>query len=131
MFANPYALLAAGLALVAALIGADHFGYKRAENAAAARIAAAQVEIIDRANRDIEASTARAVAQAKAEAAARLSATTIRLKGERDAAIKARPECTRDADSIRLLVESIDSANGQTPSTSGMSDRVPTSPDSR
>jgi hypothetical protein len=120
MFANPYALLAAGLALVAALIGADHFGYKRAENAAAARIAAAQVEIIDRANRDIEASTARAVAQAKAEAAARLSATTIRLKGERDAAIKARPECARDADSLGLLQQSIDHANDSTTTRSSL-----------
>ena len=120
MFSNPYALLAAGLALVAALIGADHFGYKRAENAAAARIAAAQVEIIDRANRDIEASTARAVAQAKAEAAARLSATTIRLKGERDAAIKARPECARDADSLGLLQQSIDHANDSTTTRSSL-----------
>jgi len=131
MFANPYVLLAA-LALAIGLFGSGvSVGYKWENRAHAAAVLDAQNAAIDAANRDVEAATARAVAQAKAEAAARLSATTIRLKGERDAAIKARPECTRDADSIRLLVESIDSANGQTPSTSGMSDRVPTSPDSR
>ena len=116
---NPYALLAALLAFLAVGFGGYRYGYSRAEDAVAARVAIAQVEAIDRANRDTAAATARAVEQAKAEAAARLSATKRRIEGERDAAIKARPECARDVQSMELLQRAIDLANGST-STSGL-----------
>lgn len=109
---NPYALLAALLAFLAVGFGGYRYGYSRAEDAVAARVATAQNEAIAAANRDTEAEIARTLAQARAEAQARLSATTIRLKGERDAAIKARPECGRDADSMAILQSAIDTANG-------------------
>lgn len=125
---NPYAILAALLAFLAVGFGGYRYGYSRAEDAVAARVATAQVEAIDRANRDTEAATARAVAQAKAEAAARLSAVTVRLKGERDAIAKAKPDCARDADSQRLLQSAIDLANGQSTDPDSMPDPMSSTP---
>jgi hypothetical protein len=122
---NPTAILVALLAFLAVGFGSYRYGYSRAEDAVAARVATAQNEAIASANRDVEAATARAVEQAKAEAAARLSATAIRLKGERDAAIKARPECLRDVESQRLLQCAIDAANGKTPAGNCLLDTMP------
>ena len=125
---NPYALLAALLAVIAVAFGSYRYGYNRAEDAIAARVAAAQVAAIESANAATEAATARAVAQAKAEAAARLSAATVRLKGERDAALKARPECQRDADSMGLLLDAIGNANGLAPTSDTMPDSMHPTP---
>ena len=127
---NPYFLLA-GLVFALGLFASGvSVGYRWENRAHAAAVLAAQNEAIDQANRDTDAATARAVAQAKAEAQARLAATTIRLRGERDAAVKARPECLRDTDSQRLLVESIAAANGQTPAGSSVPDAVRPAPNS-
>ena len=128
MLGNPYVILAAVIGLVIALVGADRFGYNRAQDACAARVATAQEQAIATANRDTAAATARAVESAKVEAAARLSATTIRLKGERDAAIKARPECARDADSLRMLQSAIDLANHQSTTSNSLPDSVHANP---
>jgi hypothetical protein len=125
---NPYALLAALLAFLAVGFGGYRYGYSRAEDAVAARVATAQEQAIAAANRDVEAATSRAVESAKAEAAARLSATKRRIEGERDAAIKARPECGRDAESMGLLQRALDSANGSPTATSSLSDHVPATP---
>jgi hypothetical protein len=125
MLGNPYVILAAVIGFVIALVGADRFGYNRAEDSCAARVATAQDAAIARSNAEVEAATARAVESAKAEAAARLRSTRVRLEGERDAAIKARPECARDLDSFRLLNSAIDLANGATPAGNGVPDPVP------
>jgi len=125
---NPYALLAALLAFLAVAFGGYRYGYSRAEDAQASAVATAQVEAIDKANRDTEVATKRAVAQAKAESAARLSAVSARLKGEQDAALKAKPECSRDADSQRLLLESIRLANDSAASASPVPDAVHADP---
>lgn len=121
---NPYVLLAQLVGLLIAIFGAYQYGYSRAEDAVSARVAAAQVEAIDQANRDTEAATARAMAAAKAEADARVRAAGIRRKGEIDANAKARPDCVRDAQSMELLQSALDSANGNTPASSGLSDPV-------
>ena len=128
MLGNPYVLLAAVIGLIVALVGADRYGYSRAEDACAARVATAQDAAIARSNAEVEAATALAVEQAKVEAAQRLAATTIRLKGERDAALKSRPECARDLDSFRLLNSAIDLANGATPAGDSVPDPVPATP---
>lgn len=125
---NPYFILASLVALLTTAFGADHFGYHRAKAECAAAVATAQDKAIADANAATEAATKRAVEQAKVEAAQRLAATTIRLKGERDAAIKARPECARDPDSMQLLQQSIAAANGQTPAGDSMSDPVRADP---
>ena len=131
MLSNPYVLLVQLIGLLIAIYGAYEYGYSRAEDAVSARIATAQVEAIDRANRDTEAATALAVAQAKAEAVQRLAATTIRLKGERDAAIKARPECGRDAGSLQLLQSAIDLANDSTTIRSSLPPELSATPNAR
>lgn len=128
MLPNPTALLAALLAIISVAFGGYRYGKHVCEGEQATAVATAQKQAIATANAATEAATARAVAQAKAEAGARLAATTIRLKGERDAAIKAKPECARDADSQRLLFESIAAANGQTPASNIMSDPVHADP---
>ena len=111
---NPTVILVLLIALGASTFGGYRYGKHVCQGEQATAVAAAQVEAIDDANRYVEVATARAVAQAKAEAAARLSAATIKLKGERDAALKARPECARDADSMSLLGVAISEANGVT-----------------
>lgn len=125
---NPYVLLAQLIGLLIAIFGAYQYGYSRAEDAVSARVAAAQVEAIDRANLDVEAATKRAVAAAKAEADARVRAAGIRRKGEIDANAKARPECARDSQSMELLQQSIASANGQTPAGNSLPDAMHADP---
>ncbi len=128
---NPYAILVALLATLFIAFGGYRYGKQVCQGEQATAIATAQNEAIAAANRDTEAATVRAVAQAKAEAGARLAATTIRLRGERDAAIKARPECARDSESHRLLVESIAHANGLESSSGSMSYPLPATPGAR
>ena len=82
----------------------------------AIKVVDAAVTTVDAANTDVEAETGRTVVAAKTEAEARLTARNIRLKGELDALKKSRPECSRDADSIRLLNDAIETANGKAPS---------------
>ncbi len=110
---NPYAIIAA-LVFALGLFGSGvSIGYKWSERSHVADVVAAQNEAIERANADAKIEKERALAAAKAEADARLAARTARLKGEVDAAKKARPECARDAESHGLLLDSIRVANGE------------------
>ena len=110
---NPYAIIAA-LVFALGLFGSGvSIGYKWSERSHVADVVAAQNEAIERANADAKIEKERALAAAKAEADARLAARTARLKGEVDAAKKARPECARDAESISLLRSAIGVANGK------------------
>ncbi len=110
---NPYAIIAA-LVFAIGLFGTGvSVGYKWAERSHVADVVAAQNAAIAGANEAAEAEKQRALAAAKAEADARLAARTARMKGEIDAAKKARPECARDAESHGLLLDSIRVANGE------------------
>jgi hypothetical protein len=124
MFANPYILLAMLALALGSFGGGVSVGYKWEKNAHLAAVAAAQNAAIEAANREAAAEKLRALAAAKAEADARLAATTIRLKGQLDAARKANPLCNRDADSLGLLNESIAAANGDAPAASPVPDPV-------
>ncbi len=121
--------------LISGVIGTGtgaYLGYQWERRSHAAAVLAAQNEAIDQANRDVEAAVALAVEQAKREADARVRAAGVRRKGEIDATAKARPECARDADSQRLLLDAIDLANGTQADPSTMSDAVrPTSQPSK
>lgn len=121
---NPYFILVALLALLGTGFSGYRYGKHVCQGEQATAIAAAQNEAITRANLDVEAATKRAVEQAKAEAAARLSATKRRIEGERDATLKARPDCVRDQQSMELLQSAIDLANGQSSTGNTMSDSV-------
>jgi len=110
---NPYAIIAT-LVFAIGLFGTGiSIGYKWSERSHVADVVAAQNAAIEKANADAEVEKQRALAAAKAEADAKLAARTARLKGEVDAAKKARPECARDAESYGLLLDSIRVANGE------------------
>lgn len=117
--------------LLSGIIGAGagaFAGYRWSELTHVADVAAAQVKAIDDANTAVALATERAMAQARKEANARLAAREVRHKGELDAITKSRPECRRDAESVGLLNNAIDSANGEGPTGSGVPAEVrPTS----
>lgn len=110
----PSSIILLGSLVAALLLFLSGFFYgKHVEKAEQALdVVTVQDETIDDANRDVKAETKRSLAASKVEATARLHATNVRLRGERDALLKAQPDCNRDPDSLRLLVESINSANG-------------------
>jgi len=125
---NPTVLLFVVLGMVGMFGTGASIGYKWAQRAHVAAVAAAQVKAIDDANTAVALATERAMAQARKEANARLAAREVRHKGELDAITKSRPECRRDAESVGLLNNAIDSANGEGPTGSGVPAEVrPTS----
>ena len=94
----------------------------------ATEVATVQNDAIIAANTESKAATKLAVGQIAREANARVRAAGIRRKGEIDAAIKARPECGRDQQSMELLQSALDAANGQGSAGNSMPDSVrPTS----
>lgn len=129
MLPNPTILLGLLVGLLATAVGGYRYGYSRAEDAISARVAAAQVEAIDEANERTKAEIARTLEQAKREADARVRAAGLRRKGEIDAIAKARPDCVRDDESLRLLVGAIADANGQSTASSSVPDHVQPTPD--
>lgn len=101
--------------LVALLVGfssGGYLGYEYRDGRVAKEIETASLAAVDRANKDAEAERVRALAAAKKESAARLASRISRMQGELDAAKKARAECARDAESTRLLLDSLRAASG-------------------
>lgn len=119
---NPYILLALGIAWLLSIVGADTFGYRRAENAAkAAQVVAVDAAIND-ANRQAEKDKLLAVANAQKEAQARTIASMLRTKTNE--AITAKPlpvACDWSPASFGLLVASINAANN----SAGPGDKLP------
>ena len=112
---HPYVLLGSLVFAIGLFASGVSIGYKWSERAHAAAVVTAQVEAIERANQDADIEKQRALSAAKTEADARLKASAKRHRGELDAARKAKPECARDADSVRLLLDAIADANGDNP----------------
>ena len=111
---NPYTLLFA-LAMAIGLFGSGvSVGYRWSERSHAAALAAVQNAAIEGANRATEVEVERVRTAAEAEAKARLAFNNRKHKGELDAAKKSRPVCARDVESMGLLNDAIDSANGDT-----------------
>jgi hypothetical protein len=111
--ANPYLLLVALLGAIGLFATGVSVGYKYEKNAHDAALAATQDTAIKAANVAATAEIERTVAAAKTEADARVRAGIIRNKGELDAIKKSRPECSRDVQSLGLLSDAIDNANGK------------------
>ncbi len=110
---NPYVLLFVLVGALGLFGSGVSIGVKWEKRSTVAAVIAAQTAAIEQANRDAEIEKQRAVSAAKKESDARLATRTARLKGEIDAAKKSRPECSRDAESLGLLNDAIDSANGE------------------
>lgn len=110
---NPYVLLA-GIVFTLGLFGAGiSIGYKWSERSHLNDVVTAQNAAIAGANAAAALEIERTVAAAKAEADARVTARTARLKGELDNAKKSRPGCARDAESMGLLNDALRVANGE------------------
>ena len=123
---HPYVLLGC-LVFALGLFGSGvSIGYKWSERRVAADVLTAQVAAIERANSDAEIEKQRALSAAKAEADARAKARAVRHRGELDAALKARPECARDVDSLGMLNDAINAANDQAGSAGKLPDAVRT-----
>jgi hypothetical protein len=114
---NPYLLLACLVAAIGIFFTGFQSGRHWEQRDALASVVAAQNAAIERANKESEAETQRALLAAKAEADARAKAREARHKGELDAQRKANPLCSRDADSLGLLNSSISLANGEKDTT--------------
>lgn len=125
---NPWILLGSFIIALGLFLSGLSIGIRWQKGREAANVAAVQKQTIDDANRTVRIETERALASAKAEADARVRAAGIRRKGEIDAILKARPSCNRDSDSLRLLVESINSANGTEAATNKLSEPVHVDP---
>lgn len=111
---------------VAAWLGGAYLGYQYCDGQNAKATASAQDALIKRLGEEADADKQEAVARARREAVAAERARTAHSKGVEDAVLKARPGCDRDAESMRLLNDAIDSANG-TSSAGGVPDKVPAS----
>ncbi len=123
----PSPVLLLGSLVAALLLFLSGFFYgKYVEKAEQALdVVTVQDETIDDANRDVKAEQQRAVAAAKREAEKRASFQILKLKGERDAALKASPNCSRDPTSMGLLLDTIRSANGEEAAANKLPEPVP------
>ena len=121
---NPYVLIAALVGAIGLFLTGISIGVKWEKNDTLAKIAVAQDTAIKGANQAATAEIERTVAAAKTEADARIKASSLRQKGELDAAKKARPECARDDVSMGLLYQSIDAANDHPSTTVKLPDPV-------
>ena len=123
----PSPLVLLGSLVAALLLFLSGFFYgKHVEKAEQALdVVTIQDETINDANRDVEAEQQRAVAAAKQEAEKRASFQILKLKGERDAALKASKDCTRDPTSMGLLLDTIRSANGEEAAANELPKPVP------
>lgn len=121
---SPAFLLAALLLAIAGFGGGCYLGYDYRGGLEAERIAEAQNAALEGAR---EESAAAIIAMAGAARQAGLdeaAARQARSKGVADANLKARPECSRDAESVGLLNDSIDRANGSAGAAPGVPEEV-------
>jgi len=109
---NPYAIIAGIVFAISLFFAGVSVGYKYEAGANARALAVAQDTAIKAANLAAAAETERSVSAAKAEAASRLASNNAKHKGELDALKKSRAACARDAESMGLLNDAIDVANG-------------------
>lgn len=100
---------------VSAWLGWDYRAGKAAKEKAAA-IEAALSDERETAAKDLQA----AIKSARETALAAQARSQATQRGTKDATLKARPDCGRDGDSVRLLTDAIDAANGAAPSAGSM-----------
>lgn len=109
---NPYLLMALGIAWALSVLGADHFGYTRAENAAKAHQADAINRAIVEYDAIAEQDKQQSIANARRDALARTAANSIRTKANDVIAAKPLPDsCDWNPDSFGLLVAAVNGAN--------------------
>lgn len=118
---NPYVLLAIIVAWICSCAGSAYVGWDYRDGKVAQQIKEATDDALSEAKTQNERDTIAAVERAKREAAASTRARLTKDAGVADAINSHSVLCERSAVSVRLLNSTIDSANGQTSSTQGMS----------
>lgn len=121
---NPYLLFGSLVAALLCFLSGFYYGTEYQRGKQALDVTAFQKQIIDDANNSIEVETRRSLASAKQEAEKRASFQILKLKGERDAALKAKFDCSRDPTSMGLLLDTIRSANGEETASNQLSKSV-------
>lgn len=122
---SPIVLLGSFVAALLLFLSGFFYGKHVEKAEQALDVVTVQDETIDDANRDVNSEKKRAVAAARQEEKARASFQIIKLKGERDAALKAKPDCSRDSTSMGLLLDTIRSANGEEAAANELPKPVP------
>lgn len=122
---NPWLWLGLVLALLAAGSGGAYLGYQYRDGEAARELHDTAVAVVDAARASAAAETRSAVRRATARAAAEARVREAKLKGDLDAARQNRPECARDDESMRVLYDLIDAANGAPRAAGGLSSTLP------
>lgn len=89
-----------------------YLGYQYAAGQQAQALQEAQGQALETARQQAELDRQAAVARARREAVAAERARAARTKGVRDATLKARADCSRDTESLGLLVDALQTANG-------------------
>lgn len=117
---NPYLILAGVLFWLGSCAGAAWLGYDYHDGKVAQQVAKAQAETLKQAQADAAADLQTSNTRVRAEAAAQARVRAAKTIGVQDATLKARPDCSRDAQSIGLLNAAIDAANGTSASAGGM-----------
>lgn len=109
---------------IAAGLGGAYLGYQYCDGQNAKATASAQDALIARLGKEALTDKQEAVARARREAVAAERARAAHGRGVEDAILKAKPGCDRDDESLRLLTDAINEANG-TGGAGGMPDKVP------
>lgn len=122
---NPYLLLGSLIAALLCFLSGFYYGTEYQRGKQALDITILQKQTIDDANNSIEVETRRSLASAKQEAEKRASFQVLKLKGERDAALKAKSDCSRDPTSMGVLLDTIRSANGEETASNQLSKSMP------
>lgn len=121
-----YYRLLAYICAATAIFGAGAYvGYQYADGRHAAAAAEAQERALEEARSRAEADKQETIERVRREMLAKERARTARERGVSDASIKANPSCSRDAESLGLLMDAISEANGADQRTGGVSDKVP------
>ena len=126
-----YKIIGIAIAILLAFGCGAYLGYQYCDGHVAKAYAEAQDAAITRFSEQADADKQDAIDRAQREAVAEERARTAKSKGVSDASIKAKPSCSRDAESYGLLVDAIAAANGTKESTGGLPKAVPDSSDSK
>lgn len=124
---NPYILLGSLVVAVCLFLSGFFYGKHVERGEQALNVVTVQNKTIDDANNAVAAEQQRALAAARAEEKAKSTFQIAKLKGERDAALKASTNCNRDSVSMGLLNAAIRSANGEETASDKLSISVPIS----
>jgi hypothetical protein len=121
---SPAFLLAALILAIAGFGGGCYLGYDYRGGVESERVAEAQNEALERAREDAAAAIIAMAEAGRKNGLAEAAARQARTRGVTDANIKANSACDRDAESVGLLNDAIERANGAPDHAAGVPEEV-------